>query len=75
RGRGYRATISQVFANPIAADLARQLTPLPRAKDEPQASAPAAVGESAPAAPGAARPMISLDGAAMASLTDLLRGN
>lgn len=75
RGRGYRATISQVFANPIAADLARQLTPLPRAQDQPPAPAPAAPGKSAPAAPGAAKPMISLDGAAMASLTDLLRGN
>lgn len=75
RKAGYKATISQVFANPVAADLAAVVEHL--VTSAPLAAT--AVGNSgeAPAAsaPAAGKPMITLDGASMASLTNLLKGN
>ncbi|MGP5700548.1 condensation domain-containing protein [Glutamicibacter arilaitensis] len=74
RKSGYKATISQVFANPVAADLAAVAEHL-----VPAAPAATAAGDSgeAPAAPApaAGKPMITLDGASMASLANLLKGN
>ncbi|NAZ17020.1 AMP-binding protein [Glutamicibacter soli] len=74
RKAGYKATISQVFANPVAADLAAVVERL-----VPAAPAATSAGDSgeAPAAPAlaAGKPMITLDGASMASLANLLKGN
>ncbi len=66
RQAGYKVAISQVFANPVATELAA----VAQALEEPAAE-PAKPPHAAPAA----QPMITLDGASMASLTNLLRGN
>ncbi|MGP5257659.1 condensation domain-containing protein, partial [Glutamicibacter ardleyensis] len=77
RKAGYKATISQVFANPIAANLAavvQRIAPAATAVANTAGDPGKAPAASAPAA-DAVKPMITLDGASMASLTNLLKGN
>lgn len=77
RKAGYKATISQVFANPVAANLAavvQRIAPAATAVANTAGDPGKAPAASAPAA-DAVKPMIMLDGASMASLTNLLKGN
>lgn len=77
RKAGYKATISQVFANPVAANLAavvQRIAPAATAVANTAGDPGKAPAASAPAA-DAVKPMITLDGASIASLTNLLKGN
>ncbi|GAA3688732.1 hypothetical protein GCM10023081_27580 [Arthrobacter ginkgonis] len=73
RERGFAATVAQVFGTPVAADLAAVVRPI-TADASPTDKPPTATQPTDAPPAGPPKPMISLGGAALASLNDLLRG-